>query len=194
MDAATSDLENLFALYDEKGAQPYDSDLESVTQREHALQTAYLAEASGAVPALIAAALFHDIGHILDEEARTHLSEGRDDHHETIGASHLEKLFGPAVAAPVRLHVAAKRYLCAIDEDYYSHLSDGSRYTLGLQGGPMNEFEVTRFEDQPFYAEAVKLRQWDDLAKEPGRVVPGFAHYAERLDILLRTRDEDPYV
>ena len=155
---------------------------EAVTQLEHALQTAALAERSGAPDALVVAALLHDIGHLLhglDEHAA---DRGIDARHEDVGESWLASRFSPAVSEPVRLHVAAKRYLCATDPVYVSGLSEASRQSLTLQGGPMRDSDVHAFERTPWAQDAIRLRRWDDAAKVPGLRVPDVSHYLARID------------
>jgi [1-hydroxy-2-(trimethylamino)ethyl]phosphonate dioxygenase len=159
---------------------------EAITQTEHALQTASLAAKSGATDELIVAALLHDIGHLLrglPEDAATH---GIDDTHEAIGADWLESRFGRAVSDPVRLHVPAKRYLCAVDAAYQSSLSPASRLSLRLQGGPMSREQVEFFEQGRHFAAAVALRRWDDEAKIPGLPVPGLETYRDSLESALK--------
>jgi gamma-butyrobetaine dioxygenase len=158
---------------------------ERVSQLEHALQCAALAEADAARPALVAAALFHDIGHLLPARRRSIGPREADDHHETNGADLLERWFGPDVIEPVRLHVPAKRYLCAVEPDYYDRLSRASKRSLALQGGPIPAREAVRFAARPFAAEAIRLRRWDDLAKEPGCEVPSPDHYHELIEAVL---------
>lgn len=154
---------------------------ERVSQRDHALQCAWLAERSGAAPALIAAALLHDIGHMLLGGEREAMMAGIDQHHEQNGARHLAQWFGPAVSEPVRLHVAAKRYLCAVDPDYFARLSPVSVRSLALQGGPMTDEQVEAFAADPYAADAVRLRQWDEQAKIAGLATPALRHFAPTL-------------
>lgn len=153
------------AMYAERGAAEYHG--EAVTQLEHALQTALLAERANADPQLIVAALLHDVGHLL----------GEGDDHEALGYRYLTKYFGPEVCEPVRLHVTAKRYLCTKDEGYRAGLSPESQRTFRLQGGVMTDDEVREFESNPHFAAAVALRRWDDAAKVPGLATPPFLHY-----------------
>ena len=167
------------------GRSRYD---DKVDQAEHALQAAWLARQDDAPQAQVVAALFHDIGHLLIDEHR-----GRQDflhhdgHHERVGATWLSTAFPEAVAAPVRLHVRAKRWLCARRPGYWSKLSEASQRSLTLQGGPMTPQEVAAFEDQPYWQEAVSLRLWDDGAKVEGLSVPGFADYRVMVLTLLET-------
>ena len=175
----TERLERLFA---ERGSAEYHG--EAVTQTEHAVQAAWLAEKSGATPELIVAALLHDVGHLLHghgEDAATH---GLDDRHEELGYRYLAKHFGPAVCEPVRLHVPAKRYLCATDPAYRASLSPASEVSLRLQGGPMTAEEVMAFEANPHFTAACELRRWDDMAKVPGLATPGVSHIMCYLDAI----------
>jgi gamma-butyrobetaine dioxygenase len=153
---------------------------EPVPIGEHMLQAGALAEEAGAEGALVAAALLHDIGHLLGED------EDEDRHGES-GARWLSQWFGAAVTEPVRLHVPAKRYLCAADADYFGLLSAESVRTLSLQGGPMTAGEVAAFEALPFSRDAVAVRRWDDRAKDTVVTPPRFAHFAPLLAALVRT-------
>ena len=143
----------------------------------HMRQAGALAEAAGAEPPLVAAALLHDIGHLRQES---------DSRHGDAGAQWLSQWFGAAVTEPVRLHVAAKRYLCGSDPGYFGRLSDESVRTLVLQGGPMTAGEVAAFEALPFSRDAVAIRRWDDQAKDPAVTAPRFAHFAPLLEALVR--------
>jgi gamma-butyrobetaine dioxygenase len=151
---------------------------EPVPIGEHMLQAGALAEAAGAESPLVAAALLHDIGHLLGEDED-------EDRHGEAGANWLRQWFGDAVTEPVRLHVAAKKYLCAVDADYFGLLSAESVRTLSLQGGPMTAAEVAAFEVLPFSRDAVAIRRWDDQAKDPAVTPPRFAHFAPLLEALL---------
>jgi phosphonate degradation associated HDIG domain protein len=162
---------------------------ETVSQLEHALQTAHLAEQQGADDALVAAALLHDIGHLLHGLGEDVAQRGLDTRHEEAGRAWLARRFGPAVAEPVRLHVAAKRFLCATDPAYAAKLSPASQLSLKLQGGPFIPAEAAAFAANPYHRAAVRLRHWDDAAKVPGLAVPPLAHYRERLRSLLAGRD-----
>jgi len=181
-------IDRIVALYREKGQAAYFG--EAVTQAEHALQTAHQAEASGATNELIAAALLHDVGHLLHGLAEDLAEQGIDARHEEGGAAWLERSFGPAVSDPVRLHVAAKRYLCAVDPAYAAELSSASQLSLRLQGGPYAPDEVRHFEQEPFWQAAVALRRWDDAAKIPGLAVPGLEHYRPILEAVLMKRGD----
>jgi len=173
-------IEELFAS---EGAADYLG--EAVTQAAHMLQAAALAEEAGAAPALVAAALLHDVGHFTGTVTGHDLMRGTDNRHSEQGANWLAQWFGPAVTEPVRLHVAAKRYLCAIEAGYFERLSPASVYTLGVQGGPMAGDEVAAFEANPFSDDACKVRRWDDDAKNPDVPTPPFGHFAPVLAGLL---------
>jgi gamma-butyrobetaine dioxygenase len=168
-------IDQLFHLFAVAGQGAYFG--EAVTETEHALQTAHLARTSGAPDELITAALLHDVGHLLHGLGEDVAERGIDARHERGGADWLARHFTPAVVDPVRLHVEAKRYLCAIDPAYLAGLSPASTRSLHLQGGPHTEEEVRAFEREPFFADAVALRRWDDGAKVPGLAVPGLEEY-----------------
>jgi len=150
---------------------------EAVTQLQHALQCAQLAEEDGASPALITAALLHDVGHLLEGDFEDAPEHGEDRRHEELGDAFLSKWFGPEVTEPVRLHVAAKRYLCAVEPGYFDALSPMSKHTLMLQGGPMSDAEIAEFEASPHAKDAVRLRRWDDLGKDPETRTASLAHF-----------------
>jgi phosphonate degradation associated HDIG domain protein len=173
-------IDRILTLYREKAQGSYFG--EAVTEMEHALQSAHLAEESGAAPQLIVAALLHDVGHLLHGLPENIAEQGIDGQHEKGGAAWLKAHFGPAVVDPVRLHVAAKRYLCAVEPDYYAGLSKASQLSLHLQGGPMSAHEVGQFESEPHFRAAVAVRRWDDTAKVPGLAVPGLEHYRSYLE------------
>jgi phosphonate degradation associated HDIG domain protein len=158
---AAASLDDVLALYERWGPERYD---EEVTQLEHALQTAALATAAGARDVLVAAALLHDVGHLLELAGGRFRSEV-DVRHESSGAAYLAGLFPPEVTASIAMHVRAKRYLCAVDAGYASALSAGSVASLARQGGPMEEAEIAAFERLPATEAAVQLRRWDDEAK-----------------------------
>lgn len=171
-DALIQEIAKLFAR---RGREMYAG--EPVTQTEHALQAAFQAEQSGADAAFITAALLHDVGHLLHDLDEDCAEEGIDDKHEALGAEWLSQHFGFEVVEPVRLHVAAKRYLCAVDQEYYDRLSDASRLSLGLQGGPFTTTQARKFEEHPCFAAAIKLRRWDEEAKIPELTTPSLEQY-----------------
>ena len=153
-------------IFARRGAEAYLG--EAVTMAEHMLQTATLALASGAPDALVAAALLHDIGHFTSEFGTYSPGDTVDRHHEAAGAGVLAGHFPPCVVEAVRLHVAAKRYLCAVEQAYHDSLSAASKHSLTLQGGPMSPLELTDFRRLPFWDEAVQIRRWDDGGKVAG--------------------------
>jgi len=174
-------------LFGSQGATDYLG--EPVTVVAHLLQAGALAEASGAPPALVAAALLHDVGHLsLDSAGLTgrELMAGTDNRHGARGAASLARWFPPAVTEPIRLHVPAKRYLCAVEPSYFALLSEASVYTLSVQGGPMSSGEAREFAALPYAAVAV--RRWDDQAKDPAASVPGYEHYRPLLEELADAR------
>jgi [1-hydroxy-2-(trimethylamino)ethyl]phosphonate dioxygenase len=175
--------DQLLALLVERGAEQYG--YEPVTQLEHALQSAYLAEQADAHPALVIAALFHDVGHVVDGANVTELERGRDDRHEMRGVAALRSIFRSAVCGPVAMHVAAKRYMCATEQGYLGALSPASRTSLELQGGPMTPAEQRAFAKSRYFRDAVALRRFDDLAKDPELVTPLPAHFARHWQTAL---------
>jgi phosphonate degradation associated HDIG domain protein len=151
--------------------------LSFINQQQHALQSAWLAEKEGGDDALIAASLMHDIGHMVHDLGDNPAEDGIDDKHEELGHAWLTQHFGPEVTEPVRLHVAAKRYLCAVEPDYFAKLSSDSVLSLSLQGGPMSEAEVAAFRANPYHDAAVRLRRYDEQAKVKDLVTPPVAHF-----------------
>ena len=187
MTAPRLDRSNIVAfiadIFERRGADSYLG--EPVTMSQHMLQGAVLAEGEGAPEELVAAALLHDIGHYTSEFGPMSLGDKRDNFHDEAGAKVLEPFFPPVVAQCVRLHVAAKRYLCATDPTYSGKLSEASKHTLRLQGGPMNAGEIAEFERNPHYREAVRVRMWDDGGKNPEMRTPAFRHYMPMLQRVV---------
>ncbi|HTS22858.1 MAG TPA: HD domain-containing protein [Casimicrobiaceae bacterium] len=171
-------------LFDAKGDRMYSG--EPVTQLEHALQTAALAEGAGADASLVAASLLHDLGHLLNDQGETPTARGIDDVHQYIAIPFLRPLFGDEVLDPIRLHVDAKRYLCATRPAYYESLSEDSRRSLALQGGVYSPAEAARFASRPGADRAVALRLWDDAAKVAGGATPPFGHFLALLASVAR--------
>lgn len=161
---------------------------EAVTQQEHALQAAYAAEQSGASPQLVAACLLHDIGHMLHDLPEDAPDHDIDDEHEQLGATWLIDYFVPEVVEPVRLHVAAKRYLCHADPGYFVKLSPPSVQSLALQGGPMTPTQAAHFEKHPHFQAAIQLRRLDELAKVPGMTTPPIEYYRKHLEESLLSK------
>lgn len=170
-------------IFRRRGAEDYLG--EPVTVAEHMLQGAALAEGEDAGDELIAAALLHDIGHFTSEFGPMSIGDERDNFHDEAGAAVLAPFFPPVVTECVRLHVAAKRYLCATDPGYFGKLSPASVHTLKLQGGPMSAAEVDGFRTNPFHQQAVRVRLWDEAGKMPGVQTPGFDHYAPLLQRVV---------
>ncbi|HSV81000.1 MAG TPA: HD domain-containing protein [Ramlibacter sp.] len=173
-------IDQIVRLYRFEGTARYG--MEAVSQDQHALQCAALAEEAGAAPELVAAALLHDIGHLLYVEPDRRPKE--DALHEYRALPFLRGAFPDPVLEPIRLHVAAKRFLCFADPDYRSALSAASKYSLDLQGGPFGAEAAAKFSAQPHAMEAVALRRWDDQAKNPDRATPGWDHYRRLLERL----------
>ena len=168
-------IEAIAKLFAGPGSRDYLG--EAVTIGEHMRQAGALAEAAGAPAPLVAAALLHDVGHLRHET---------DARHGSAGAQWLGQWFGPAVTEPVRLHVAAKRYLCATAPGYFGLLSAESVRTLALQGGPMTPEQAAAFGALACAHDAVAVRRWDDEAKDPAVTPPPFAHFEDLLTALLQ--------
>lgn len=167
--------DTLFDLMARRGTGLYG--LSAVTQIEHALQSAKIATERGLSREIVIAALFHDVGHLFVGDDRNLAAEGIDDLHEEAAAKALAPVYGAAVAEPVRLHVAAKRYLCGTNPDYYGKLSQDSRESLALQGGPMSAAEIAAFDRLEHRAAALALRIIDDEAKVTGLATPPLESY-----------------
>jgi len=161
---------------------------EAVSQLDHALQCAALAEKSNETPETIVAALLHDLGHMLSPDRPSLVPADtlptKDDLHQFVALPFLRSLFPDAVLEPIKLHVDAKRYLCAVDAGYWADLSQASKQSLELQGGVFDGTQIGVFENLPYYSEAVRLRRYDDLAKVPGHQTPDLAHF-ERLMVQV---------
>jgi phosphonate degradation associated HDIG domain protein len=170
------DVNTIVELYRQRGAEQYGS--EAVSQLEHALQCAALAEEEGSSPALITAALLHDLGHLVHDLGDDPAEHGVDDVHQYLAIPFLRPLFPDAVLEPIKLHVDAKRYLCAVEKGYWESLSFASKRSLELQGGVYSPVEAQKFIALPHAADAVRLRRWDDLAKIKDKPTPDLAHYA----------------
>ncbi len=171
-------IDDIEAVFARSGHEQYSG--EPVTQLEHALQTAALAEGDGADDALITACLLHDLGHLLQDLGETPTLRGVDDVHQYAALPFLRGLFSERVLGGIQLHVDAKRYLCATRPGYHEALSDDSQRSLVLQGGPFDEAQAAAFIARPGAAEAVQLRLYDDRAKTAGLATPPLAHYLAR--------------
>ena len=180
-DSIVDHIEDVFRR---RGAESYLG--EQVTMAQHMLQTAQCAEHDGADNSQIVAALLHDIGHYKNEIPETSLAKGIDNFHEEAGANFLEDFFPICVVEPIRHHVAAKRYLCAVESDYLERLSPASVLTLNLQGGPMNKEEIEEFEKNDYLEQCIKLRFWDEESKDPEREHPPFIYYRPLIESLVK--------
>ncbi|GAA2742573.1 2-trimethylaminoethylphosphonate dioxygenase [Kitasatospora cinereorecta] len=181
LERRTAALDTLEQLFEGEGAGEYLG--EAVTLAGHMLQAGALAEAAGAPAHLVAAALLHDVGHFHGSGLR--LMQGEDNRHSHTGADWLGRWFGPDVTEPIRLHVAAKRYLCTAEPGYRAKLSEASEYTLQVQGGPMTEEQAAQFAARPGARDAVAVRRWDEQAKDPDLETPPFAHFRPLLAELM---------
>jgi phosphonate degradation associated HDIG domain protein len=176
--------EQIIHLFNTNGGSMYGG--EDVTQLEHALQCATLAKQNNASNELITASLLHDIGHLLHDLPDDASDNGIDDVHEELAAKYLEQHFKKSVVEPVKLHVQAKRYLCAVADGYFKSLSEPSKISLGFQGGIMNQNEVIEFEKNEFFKDAVALRKWDDLAKDATLASPSLDTFINAIDLSLK--------
>jgi phosphonate degradation associated HDIG domain protein len=177
-------LSEICSLLERRGHQQYGT--EAISQLDHALQCAHLAERSRENTHTVVACLLHDFGHLLATERapivqQNSKSYAKDDLHQYIALPFLRALFPPAVLEPIRLHVDAKRYLCNIEAKYWAALSPASKHSLELQGGIFDDNQAKAFFAKPFAKEAVTVRRFDDLAKVKGKVVPSLSHYLRHL-------------
>jgi phosphonate degradation associated HDIG domain protein len=158
--------------------------MEAVSQLEHALQCAHLAEQANETSETIVACLLHDFGHLLAAERNDSIDHDTkvDDLHQFIALPFLRSIFPDAVLEPIRLHVDAKRYLCLIEPSYWQDLSAASKHSLEQQGGVFDEQQAQTFIALPFAIEAVRLRRYDDLAKNPHKLVPTLEHYQSHFE------------
>ncbi|AZY52887.1 phosphonate degradation HD-domain oxygenase [Bordetella avium] len=184
MPLSLHDIEQIFL---ERGHRAYDG--EPVGHLKHALQTATLAENSGASAHLITACLLHDLGHLIADHPETPTLRGLDDKHQYFVLPFLRGLFDARVLDAIRLHVEAKRYLCYIEPDYPLMLSDDSRHSLKLQGGSFDASQALEFAAMQGAADAIRLRRWDDQAKSPGMATGSLGHFLALADsISLRPK------
>src|SRR5262245_61025111 len=162
-------IDDIVHLFEDRGGAMYG---ETVTQIEHALQCAQLAEQGGARPPLVAASLLHDLGHLLAEP-----DKDVDDVHQYLALPFLRGVFPDSVLEPMKLHVDAKRYLCTVQPGYWDSLSKASKHSLELQGGPFSENQARDFRSRPYAQDAIDLRIWDDLAKVPKKATQPLSRY-----------------
>lgn len=177
--------EHLGELFDAEGSQDYLG--EAVTMAQHMLQTGQAARTAGASRELVVAAVVHDVGHFSGAVSGTELMAGTDNHHDESAAAWLSQWFGPEITEPVRMHVDAKRYLCATEPEYYEQLSEASKYTMSVQGGVMDADEVREFAKSPYLESAVALRRFDDLGKDPEVGDLGLADFRADIEAVDRT-------
>lgn len=172
-------VDEVFELYLAFGSSDYIG--EPVSQIEHMCQAAELARAEDHDDEVVLAAFFHDIGHLCEHVIPVELMDGLGVvYHEGVGERYLlERGFSERIARLVRSHVEAKRYLTTRNIDYFQRLSDASRQTLALQGGRMSPEEADAFEQSPDFPLYIRMRHWDDLAKEPGQLLPDLSMYRD---------------
>ena len=170
-------IETLFAQH---GTRQYSG--EPVTQLQHALQTAWFAEQDNANDELVTASLLHDLGHMLNDQGETPTLRGVDDVHQYFALPFLRGVFPETVLNAIKLHVDAKRYLCGINDGYWEALSEDSKRSLQLQGGIYSTKECEVFIAQAGAADAIRLRQWDDRAKQADSITPTLAHFLARAE------------
>ena len=183
MALSLADIETIFAR---RGAEQYSG--EPVTQLQHALQTAHLAEQAGADDELVTAALLHDIGHLLNDYGASPTLQGIDDVHQYVALPFLRGVFGESVLGAIQRHVDAKRYLCATRPGYHEALSADSKRSLVLQGGTFAADAAQRFIESPGAEDAVRVRLWDDLAKSPDLQTPPLSHFLARAERCMLAR------
>jgi phosphonate degradation associated HDIG domain protein len=172
----------IVATYHRLGHRNYG---ENVTELQHALQCATFAREAGEAPEVIVACLLHDIGHLLHDLGEDIAEQGVDARHERIGANRLDRWFPPEVVEPIRLHAASKRYLCWKEAGYHDALSEASRRSLALQGGPMTAVEAAEFEGHPQFDRAIRVRRYDDLGKVPEMVTPPIEAFMPLMESLV---------
>jgi len=174
------------SIFDRRGDEEYLG--EPVTMGQHMLQGATLAEEAGQPDQIIVAALLHDIGHFTSEFGTFTMEDKEDRFHEDAGAQVLEKFFPKVISDCCRFHVAAKRYLCATDPEYFSKLSEASLHSLSLQGGPMSSDEISKFEENPNLEKIITVRHLDDAGKDPNLETPDFWHFAPKVQSMVKQK------
>lgn len=184
MPSQTPTIQIILDIFTQKGHEQYGSEV--VSQLEHALQCATLAEHANSSASLVTACLLHDIGHLIHALGDDIAQRGIDDRHEYRARPFLKQLFGLEVIEPIRLHVNAKRYLCSVDTTYWDTLSPASKRSLELQGGIFSPQDAEAFIQQPYAPDAVNLRRWDDQAKIPDFSTPNIEHFRTHLETCLQ--------
>ena len=179
-----SAADRILEVLETSGREQYGD--EAVSQLQHALQCAHLAERSGAPAPLVVAALLHDFGHLIHKLGEDAAARGIDTRHETLGRKYLARWFDEDVTAPIGLHVEAKRWLCATEPAYFDTLSPASVRSLELQGGPFTEAGAAAFIAAPHAQDALAVRRWDEQAKDPRAVTPRLEHYRSRIEASIR--------
>ena len=175
-------IDEICTAFERRGQETYG---EGISQLDHALQCAAFAERDGADAALVTATLLHDIGHLLHDLPADVADTGIDTQHEASGSAWLSRHFGLAVTEPVRMHVAAKRYLATMEPGYFERLSEASKLSLRLQGGPMTSTQAATFAAEPFFSDAIRLRRWDEEGKIIGYHGPALDHFLPRVQASL---------
>ena len=175
-------IDEICTAFERRGQETYG---EGISQLEHAVQCAAFAERDGADAALVTATLLHDIGHLLHDLPADVADSGIDTQHEASGSAWLSRHFGLAVTEPVRMHVAAKRYLATMEPGYFDRLSEASVLSLRLQGGPMSAPQAAAFAAEPFFADAIRLRRWDEEGKIVGYHGPALDHFLPQVQACL---------
>ena len=175
-------IDEICTAFERRGQETYG---EGISQLEHAVQCAAFAERDGADAALVTATLLHDIGHLLHDLPADVADSGIDTQHEASGSAWLSRHFGLAVTEPVRMHVAAKRYLATMEPGYFERLSEASVLSLRLQGGPMSAPQAAAFAAEPFFADAIRLRRWDEEGKIIDHHGPALDHFLPRVQACL---------
>ena len=173
---ATNIVDFIGSIFEKRGDEEYLG--EPVTMGQHMLQGATMAEKSREPDEIIIGTLLHDIGHFTNEFGTFSMEDTEDRYHEDAGAAVLEQFFPKVITDCCRHHVAAKRYLCATDPEYFQKLSTASIHSLNLQGGPMSEAELKDFEKNPNLKKILKVRLYDDAGKIPDMITPSFWHFA----------------
>ena len=175
-------IDEICTAFERRGQETYG---EGISQLEHAVQCAAFAERDGADAALVTATLLHDIGHLLHDLPADVADSGIDTQHEASGSAWLSRHFGLAVTEPVRMHVAAKRYLATMEPGSFERLSEASVLSLRLQGGPMSAPQAAAFAAEPFFTDAIRLRRWDEEGKIIGYHGPALDHFLPRVQACL---------